>query len=39
MFLFKVSTCWITNVMDVTDTAKTLMEGTIKGFVQKFEVI
>ncbi len=35
-----VSTNWITNVLDVTDTAKITINGNkIEGFVQSFQVI
>jgi hypothetical protein len=35
-----VSTNWITNVLDVTDTAKITINGKkIEGFVQSFQVI
>ena len=39
VFYLKVSTNWITNVLDVTDTAKITVKGNkIEGYVQSFQV-
>jgi hypothetical protein len=35
-----VSTYWITNVLDVTDTSKVTLNGKIlEGYVQSFQVL
>jgi hypothetical protein len=35
-----VSTNWITNVLDVTDTSKITLNGkTLEGYVQSFQVL
>ena len=35
-----VSTNWITNVLDVTDTSKITLNGkTVEGYVQSFQVL